>query len=192
MLCVFSQSLGKKNGSRQLEQLVSMNDLTYHERKSSSLSYNAAGNNNNNNSNHGHKSLLSHVKALTRSNTNLATNVLHNVTGSPNKGQDYHHHHIVDLILVNNSNNNNNGSKDGNNNKNNNNNNNNKNNQLTTTTSGGKESGGHNNVWGRLVKMNKSDGTSTVELCRTSGTPWGFFVAIGTSNNVKGKPTIAH
>lgn len=42
-------------------------------------------------------------------------------------------------------------------------------------------------VWGQLIKINKSDGSQVIELQRSPGRPWGFFVARGAINNTKGK-----
>lgn len=41
-------------------------------------------------------------------------------------------------------------------------------------------------VAGQLVKIIKSDGSQLIELKRTPGTPWGFFVARGSINSTKG------
>ncbi|KAG9509825.1 hypothetical protein GZH46_01645 [Fragariocoptes setiger] len=41
-------------------------------------------------------------------------------------------------------------------------------------------------VGGQLVKINAHEGTQVVELWRTAGVPWGFFVANGALENVKG------
>lgn len=41
-------------------------------------------------------------------------------------------------------------------------------------------------VWGQLIKINKSDGSQVVELHRAAGKSWGFFVARGTINNNRG------
>ena len=42
-------------------------------------------------------------------------------------------------------------------------------------------------VWGQLIKINKSGGSQVIELQRAPGRSWGFFVARGAINNVKGK-----
>lgn len=42
-------------------------------------------------------------------------------------------------------------------------------------------------VFGQLIKISKSDGSQVIELERSPGRPWGFFVARGAINNTKGK-----
>jgi len=42
-------------------------------------------------------------------------------------------------------------------------------------------------VRGQLIKINKSDGSQVIELQRSPGKSWGFFVARGAIDNVKGK-----
>lgn len=44
-------------------------------------------------------------------------------------------------------------------------------------------------VWGQLIKISKSDGSQVIELQRSPGKSWGFFVARGAINDVKGKLT---
>jgi len=50
----------------------------------------------------------------------------------------------------------------------------------------------HANVWGQLIKIDKSDGSQVIELQRVCGKPWGFFVARGAIDNVKGESHIQH
>ena len=42
-------------------------------------------------------------------------------------------------------------------------------------------------VWGQMIKINKLDGTQVIELQRAQGKSWGFFVARGSIDDVKGK-----
>lgn len=42
-------------------------------------------------------------------------------------------------------------------------------------------------VRGQLIKINKSDGTQVIELQRSTGKSWGFFVARGYINGIRGE-----
>lgn len=42
------------------------------------------------------------------------------------------------------------------------------------------------NVWGELIKLN-SDSSQVIQIHRQKGRAFGFFVARGTVNNIKGK-----
>lgn len=57
----------------------------------------------------------------------------------------------------------------------------------TSTNSGYSNCNDKPVVWGQLIKINKSDGSQVIELQRSPGRPWGFFVARGAINNTKGK-----
>lgn len=60
----------------------------------------------------------------------------------------------------------------------------------SSASSEGPVSGHRAVVSGQLIKINKSDGSQVVELQRSPGKSWGFFVARGAINNVKGKAMV--